>query len=491
MKQKKMKSFCRVVLLSTFLPRIVDGVGRVPDGNHTSVAYEADTIEDGLEVCDRTVSSAGLTYRVFNEDDPTTIVYFHAFLPPLLNETDEAGWTTYRSKKTFVFHPGNLLSKDILDLDADVTAMSLPEVEQLCVEHPDCVGFTYPVHSTQMNGFVNVTFASSIDGFSHLDGDDWRTFLVNEESKSNKVNINVATYDAAHMQKPYSSCCNRAVFNGTTETPILPSIEDVQRMDTTPRIPCNISKEEFQAKYEFRRTPVILVGCDTDWPAKTRWNFEDLIHRFEPESLWCSKTGYSSNIFVTKTWGEIAYEIANEKPFFVFDTLEHSAGESLESDYSTPPPFEDTDLYADGDDEPYFTILRWFCLASKYTGTMPHEDPHATDAWNSLVVGHKWWVLFPPVVGEDAMECDADCSPEYPELSDWYASVAVNAARAQYGAAYTPLHILQKPGETIYVPYEIVHSVFNMDDTIAVTANYASPGGSTRGNGKDVERIVL
>lgn len=93
----------------------------------------------------------------------------------------------------------------------------------------------------------------------------------------------------------------------------------------------------------------------------------------------------------------------------------------------------------------------------------------------SLLVGHKWWVLFPAVVEEANIECDDDCSPESPVAIDWYASVAVNLMRTQYGNNSMPMFILQKPGETIYVPHGMVHSVLNMDGTIAITAGFGSP----------------
>ena len=83
-----------------------------------------------------------------------------------------------------------------------------------------------------------------------------------------------------------------------------------------------------------------------------------------------------------------------------------------------------------------------------------------------------------------------------PTTRDWYASIGINVARTyrshsdhhsqQQMAATTPYHILQKPGETLYIPYGIVHSVLNVPNendaqndkkggvTIAITKNYGS-----------------
>lgn len=57
---------------------------------------------------------------------------------------------------------------------------------------------------------------------------------------------------------------------------------------------------------------------------------------------------------------------------------------------------------------------------------------------------------------------------------EWYGSIGVNAARTEYPNDKYAYHVLQRPGETIYVPDGIVHSVFNLDATIAVTRNYGS-----------------
>jgi hypothetical protein len=37
------------------------------------------------------------------------------------------------------------------------------------------------------------------------------------------------------------------------------------------------------------------------------------------------------------------------------------------------------------------------------------------------------------------------------------------------------LHVLQKPGETLYIPYGHLHSVYNLQDCIGITENYGAP----------------
>ena len=77
---------------------------------------------------------------------------------------------------------------------------------------------------------------------------------------------------------------------------------------------------------------------------------------------------------------------------------------------------------------------------------------------------------------KEPVECSDHCSIKNPQIKDWYSSVAVNAARASYPGDERALHILLGPGETIYVPFGMIHSVLNMEDSIAITKNYGSPG---------------
>lgn len=86
--------------------------------------------------------------------------------------------------------------------------------------------------------------------------------------------------------------------------------------------------------------------------------------------------------------------------------------------------------------------------------------------------GHKWWVIYPDGVSDDMVECDPECSNDPNgeiEAIDWFASIGMHARRTSFGNDATPMHVLQKPGETIYMPSPLVHAVLNMDTTTAIT----------------------
>ena len=51
-------------------------------------------------------------------------------------------------------------------------------------------------------------------------------------------------------------------------------------------------------------------------------------------------------------------------------------------------------------------------IVQSYLGTAMHIDPIATDAFNALFRGHKWWAVFPNDLYEfdEQLSCDERCS---------------------------------------------------------------------------------
>lgn len=46
---------------------------------------------------------------------------------------------------------------------------------------------------------------------------------------------------------------------------------------------------------------------------------------------------------------------------------------------------------------------RWFLVGPERSGSRLHIDPLGTSAWNTLTVGRKRWVIFPPDTNADVV----------------------------------------------------------------------------------------
>jgi hypothetical protein len=226
----------------------------------------------------------------------------------------------------------------------------------MCQENADCVALSFPVNATGLDGFTDLLFVSSIENITAATNKyhtNWHTLIVNEETKAEKANADAMVYMEELEEHPYGTCCKRMQ---SVEEANLPSIEEVQAMDTLPRISCSISKEDFQAQYEFTRTPVILEGCDADWPAKTEWTFDKLTERFGNDNVttWRTKRiNHPGEWDDEMSWNDVVQLRGHNNGVYIFDPLESPGKESIEEDYSTPAPMAGTDYFAD-DFPPYF-----------------------------------------------------------------------------------------------------------------------------------------
>ena len=416
------------------------------------------TNEEAWLECEKSISCAGIT-SVYDASTNDTSLYALNFLPKEL-DTEH----TQRSPRTFTIHSGRIKKGDTLSVGH--AGMTVAEAKTHCQLHPKCVAFTYPVNAIRLNAPDNIAFVSSVDDFSHDGLGEWRTYISNDLNKAKYVNETSIEYD----DHSYPYCC---------EERDIPSIEDIEAVDTLERISCNISREEFYETYEKTRTPVMLVGCDENWKARERWTIDKLLQRFSNSSKWRGNIEDDPDIDRDHvTWGEVMNRRASNKWFYIFDNGFQSREENkqLEEDYDCPRPFKGADLYGNLKEfRSHDFWFRWFLMAPRGTGSYAHIDPQATDAWNTLVQGHKWWILYPDADFEDddELQCDRNCSESRSEEA-WFTSVGVNALRNECSNGQFPQHILQKPGETIYVPYPQYHAVFNMDDTTCVTANFGS-----------------
>mmetsp|Transcript_2873 Transcript_2873/g.5392 ORF Transcript_2873/g.5392 Transcript_2873/m.5392 type:complete len:340 (+) Transcript_2873:1376-2395(+) len=275
-----------------------------------------------------------------------------------------------------------------------------------------------------------------------------------------------------------NACCRR-------KDDILHLQRDYEMFDKVERIPCDISHQDFQERFESKRKPVVLVGCDHGWKARDLWSAHNIASTVHNTSIWRALLLEDSDWNGKTPWNMILDARDKHELFYVFDNLDSPHGQKVANHYETPHMFK-RDMFQNltSFPPPDYGSMRWWAFGSPYSGTFPHSDPFQTDAWNTVVRGMKWWILFPSPADHEGisqsvddsnlmeLECNQECSSADHSILDYYTTILSNS-KERYGIGKLK-HIFIKSGETLYIPAGIPHSVLNLVETVAITANYAS-----------------
>jgi hypothetical protein len=294
-----------------------------------------------------------------------------------------------------------------------------------------------------------------------------RSFIWKGTWRSTYLNLpqsEVAMLDCSTL---YSDALHRPFY--CAHISLDPYVSNIPPRNQIIRLP-NLSPEEFQEKWS--DTPFILTEPVKEWPAYKNWTLESLFSEY-------AETVFRAEAVDWPFWTYVEYMKNNsdESPLYLFDRAFVSKmglkvgqpDEEPDATYWPPPCFGEDFFSVLGNDRP---DRQWLIIGPERSGSTFHKDPNATSAWNAVIRGSKYWIMFPSssklppppgvYVSEDQSEVTSPLS-----IAEWLLGFHAEARR-------TPgcIEGICREGEILHVPSGWWHLVVNTELAIAITQNF-------------------
>ncbi|KAL6711909.1 hypothetical protein ACN47E_002952 [Coniothyrium glycines] len=218
--------------------------------------------------------------------------------------------------------------------------------------------------------------------------------------------------------------------------------------------------------------PFILTSPVKEWPVYGTWTPEHLLQQYPHTKFRAEAVDWPLEKYMS-----YMHNNADESPLYVFD---RAFAPKTNIDITAPPHSPAAAYWSPtcfGED--LFSVLgehrpdcRWLIMGPKRSGSTFHKDPNATSAWNAVLTGSKYWLMFPAGHGIDpppGVIISADQSEITSPLS-----IAEYMLTFHELARQTPgcREGICRAGEVLHVPSGWFHLVLNLEDSLALTQNF-------------------
>ncbi|KAG8526944.1 uncharacterized protein KY384_008373 [Bacidia gigantensis] len=221
----------------------------------------------------------------------------------------------------------------------------------------------------------------------------------------------------------------------------------------------NLNHSEFEESWTCE--PFVLTDPVKSWPIFADWSIEKLGNQYNEVKFRAEAVDWPLGTYI-----QYMRNNTDESPLYLFDRS-FADKMALTTGSYTPPSCFGADLFHIlGEQRPDH---KWLIIGPERSGSTFHKDPNATSAWNSVIRGSKFWILFPPTtlppgvfVSEDQSEVTSPLS-----IAEWFLEFHAQA-RDIPGCKEG----ICSAGEVLHVPSGWWHLVVNLEESIAVTQNF-------------------
>lgn len=284
----------------------------------------------------------------------------------------------------------------------------------------------------------------------------WRsTFLGFREEQTSRVRCDHVFSDV--LYRPF--LC--------THTPLAPYTANIPKSNAISRLE-DLSPAEFSEHWSDK--PFILTRPVREWPVYKSWNTDFLLDKYGDIKFRAESVDWS-----LKTYVAYMETSSDESPLYLFDRgfvekMNLGVGGKQDFPFYWVPECFGEDLFAVLKDER--PDDKWLICGPARSGSTYHKDPNATSAWNAVLRGSKYWIMFPSnassppppgvYVSDDQSEVTSPLS-----IAEWLLGFHAEARK-------TPgcLEGVCSEGELLHVPSGWWHLVVNLDASIAITQNF-------------------
>lgn len=286
----------------------------------------------------------------------------------------------------------------------------------------------------------------------------WRSTLLQLPGELDSL-LNCSNVFSDVLHRPFA-CSN---IHLATYASNIPERNQIAKLE-------NMPYDDFADQWS--QKPFVLTKCIRDWPAFRDWTLDYFSKKhgdvvFRAESVNWSFETYTK--YMTST--------SDESPLYLFDKMFAekmgiSVGAEAGAAYWRPECFGPDLFELLGAERP---AHRWLIIGPERSGSTFHKDPNATSAWNAVIQGAKYWIMFPPGADVPGVFVSSDSSEVTSPLSiaEWLLEFHAEARQLP-----DCIEGVCDAGEILHVPSGWWHLVVNLEPGIALTQNFVPKSSS-------------